>query len=109
MPSYVVRLAGKAKLPESSRPDSFNVNKGALSGTGSFPAFVRVIQGHLGRPTIDETGLKNNFAYELTWVHGNKQSLISALAEDFGLKVTEEDRDIEVLVVDRLEKLQSRR
>ena len=109
MPSYVVRQIGKTKLPESSRPDSFNVNKGVLSGTGSFPAFVRVIQGHLGRPTIDETGLKNNFAYELSWQHGNTQSLISALAETFSLKVTEEERDVEVLVVDRLEKLQSSR
>jgi uncharacterized protein (TIGR03435 family) len=63
-----------------------------------------VLQGILGRPVIDETGITGSFNLELAWGDDRVTSVTSALADRFGLRLSAARRDMEVLVVDSIQR-----
>lgn len=111
LPVYLLRqVAGvPVKLQVSTDADGLRVNEGTLVGQGRVSILLPPLEGRLSRPVLDETGLKESYKYDMTWEDGNRESLKAALAQQLGLQVVSEERRLEVLVVDRVEPLQTTR
>jgi uncharacterized protein (TIGR03435 family) len=105
--SYIAKpvLGTSSKLVTVDAFPTMSVNKGVLSGRGPFSILVRTVEGLLGAPVIDESGLTKNYTYDLKWKNGDKDSLMDALEEQMGVQLLPAQRKIEVIVVDRAEKL----
>ena len=110
---------------EAGRPVGIcgtRVNTGRIQFAGALPAFARAISPD-GRSVIDRTGLPGNWEFDLTFtpepqplrpgqsepppVDPNGPSLVTALQEQLGLKLESIRGPMEVLVVDRVERLDS--
>ena len=63
--------------------------------------FAGALQGVLGKPVIDETGLAGNYEFEVEWSNDDRVgSLTTALRDNLGLQLTPATRNLEALVVD---------
>jgi uncharacterized protein (TIGR03435 family) len=73
----------------------------ALSITVGYLA--EVLEGLLGKPVLDETGLEGKWEVELEWDEGESQeaSLLAAVRETLGLELKPAVREVEVTVVRR--------
>lgn len=60
------------------------------------------LQGILGKPVIDETGLTGTFNLEFGWEGERVASVTTTLRDRFGLRLTPATREMEALVVDRV-------
>lgn len=96
------------------------VNTGRIRFAGALSAFARAISPD-GRTVVDRTGLSGNWEFDLAFtpepqslrpgqsepppVDPNGPSLVTALQEQLGLKLESIRGPIEVLVVDRVERL----
>jgi uncharacterized protein (TIGR03435 family) len=59
-----------------------------------------VLQGILGRPVIDETGMTGSYNLDVAWGDDVVGSVTAALADRFGLRLSPARRDMEALVID---------
>lgn len=70
---------------------------------------MSVLANHVERYThryvVDETGLEGGWNFRLDWAGGTLPALQTAVAKQLGLELVEGTRSIEVLVIDRAEKL----
>ncbi|MGH9720074.1 MAG: TIGR03435 family protein [Bryobacteraceae bacterium] len=109
LPVYVVKPApgAQAKLPVVTEPPNMNSSKGDLSGRGPLSTLIRSVEGRLGRPVVDESGLTKSYKYELSWKAGDRETLLKSLETRLGLLFEPAQRKVEVLVVDRVEKLRN--
>jgi uncharacterized protein (TIGR03435 family) len=96
-------------------------------GPGNLPArnatmeeFAGVMQSHLDRPVFDQTGLKGRFDFQLQWTPdettrfapldgppGGAETLpdlFTAIQQQLGLKLESTRAQVDVLVIDRVEK-----
>jgi uncharacterized protein (TIGR03435 family) len=99
-------------------------------GPGNLPArnatmeeFAGVMQSHLDRPVVDQTGLKERFDFQLQWTpdeftslgapgeplkppEGNETQpdLFTAIQQQLGLKLESTKAQIDVFVIDKVEK-----
>lgn len=55
----------------------------------------------LGMPVIDETGMKDRYAFDLRWHVQQPQSIRTSLKKQLGIELVPETREIEVLVVEK--------
>jgi uncharacterized protein (TIGR03435 family) len=60
------------------------------------------LQGILGRPVIDETGIRGSYDMEFEWVGERFASVTATLRDRFGLRLSPATRNMETLVVDRI-------
>ena len=60
------------------------------------------LQGILGKPVIDETGLAGTFNLEFGWEGERVASVTTTLRDRFGLHLTPATREMEALIVDRV-------
>ena len=72
-------------------------------------SFAEMLGHQLGRTVIDNTGLKGNFDYKVTWVpdevpNSSGPSLFTAIQEQLGLKLESAKGPVEFLVVDSVQK-----
>jgi uncharacterized protein (TIGR03435 family) len=51
-------------------------------------------------PVADETGLKEEYDFELRWDPGNADSIKSALVEQLGLELIPARRPVKMLIVE---------
>ncbi len=70
-----------------------------------------LLSNQLGKPVVDETGLKGRFEFTLSWTEGVSAQatefgpdLATAVQQQLGLKLEASRRPVDVLVVERLEK-----
>ena len=99
-------------------------------GPGNLPArnatmeeFAGVMQSHLDRPVVDQTGLKERFDFQLQWTpdeftsFGGRDAppkspegaetqpdLFTAIQQQLGLKLEPARAQVDVLVIDKVEK-----
>jgi uncharacterized protein (TIGR03435 family) len=98
--------------------------RGSLNGHEvSMSALADRLAGRLGRPVVDDTGVKGSFDINLEWTpdqsqpRGPKESaeplpvddgagptIFTALQEQLGLKLEPRKGPVEILVIDRVEK-----
>jgi uncharacterized protein (TIGR03435 family) len=93
---------GAAKLRKSTRDVELPIfgDPGQLTGKSTqLKFFASVLEGHLNRPVLDETGLEGRFDVALYWNAKNPDSAIRAVHDQLGLWLTSARRQIEVLVV----------
>lgn len=102
---------GGAAGPYLSRPAP-----GTLIGqNASMASLVAALGGYLGRPVIDETGLKGGYDFSVEWapdenapdsarVDPSRPSVFTALQDQLGLKLESKKSAVEVLVIDSAEK-----
>ena len=111
---YVLLVDKKGpKLHESTEAgDGWGRGSGSLKTTGTTMArFARLLSVAVTRPVKDMTGLKGKYDFDLKWATDNgsddarlPDSLFTALQEQHGLRLEGRKVDIEVVVVDHVEK-----
>ena len=60
------------------------------------------LQGILGKPVIDETGITGWYNLEFGWGDDRVASVTSVLQDRFGLRLSPGHRNMEALIVDRV-------
>jgi uncharacterized protein (TIGR03435 family) len=110
VPVYLLtQKSGSARGLVPAATDSFAaaLGPGKISGVGLPMALLcQGLEKGLGKPVVDETGLKGKFDIELKWEqkepdHLNPQALIDAVRERLGLDLSPAQRPVEVLVIDK--------
>jgi uncharacterized protein (TIGR03435 family) len=96
---------------------STSMGPGKLTATAvPIGNFVDTMSRYLNRPVLDKTGLSGTFDFSLEWSPDSKTSdaagelpagpsLFTAIQEQMGLKLESRKAPIEILVVDRAEKV----
>lgn len=75
-------------------------DRDSVSGTNSdLSVLVSFIDRVTGVPTVDETGLKDKYTFDLKSVEKDYESLRSAVCEQLGLDLRRECRKLQVVVV----------
>jgi uncharacterized protein (TIGR03435 family) len=71
--------------------------------------FADLLSGQMGRPVFDLTGLRGDYSFVLYFAPENADSsepfLFAALPEQLGLKLEARKGPVELLVVDRAERV----
>jgi uncharacterized protein (TIGR03435 family) len=104
MPVYVLKVLNpdSPKLLPASGDPSVSGSDGKLSVVNTpISSFETFLTGVVGKPVIDETGLKASYTFNLLWQAGDLDSLGKTIREQLGLALLEDRRKVEVLVVDR--------
>jgi uncharacterized protein (TIGR03435 family) len=115
LPVYVLSVlksGPKIRKVESSGGLSIGGNSGRihLNGNVTMAWLADYLSGRLGRTMLDQTGLEGPYAVALDWVTDQAAdaatgpTLMTALQEQLGLKLTAAKSPVEVLVIDRVEK-----
>lgn len=70
----------------------------------SLERLAAALQSILGRPVIDETGITGSYDVAFAWEDDRIPSVTTALMYRFGLRLSPARRDVEVLIVDRVQR-----
>ena len=114
MPVYVLTVAKNGpKMPESEKHEITNLrmSRTQVANDGGAPMswLATSLESRAGRKVIDETGLSGFYRFDLHWAPDNLPdavgpSLFTAVQEQLGLKLETKRRQVEVIVVDRVER-----
>jgi uncharacterized protein (TIGR03435 family) len=118
----VVTPKMKAKMAALGQMDATG-NIHMQTPNGSMQELASVLRGHVGRPVIDETGLPGRYEIDLTWAaernvtkdpisgatevreEGLLTPELTAALRKLGLQLVGESMKVDVLIVDRAEKI----
>lgn len=64
---------------------------------------AQTLENFLGRPVVDETGLTDEYDWDLPYNYADKSLLLNAMRDQLGLEVAPVKRTIEMLVVEKAE------
>ena len=91
--------SGVNLFTESGRFSATNVPISTLQG---------ILENYLTTPVVDETGLTNQFDFELSWEQIRSEkgvpALVDAVEKQLGIKLVRERRKIKTLVVEQIHK-----
>jgi uncharacterized protein (TIGR03435 family) len=113
--SSEARAAGAPPPAESIGTEcNLSVTRGGLAGAMPMLMLAGVIRNVVGRPVVDKTGLEGTFRVKLSFDQpagtradapaSDLPSIFSALPEQLGLKLESSRTQVQVLVVDRIER-----
>jgi len=118
MPAYALVVAkGGAKLTAVAGPEGRNVMAGPNAGrvrlkSATMATFADLLSKAADRPVIDATGLVGFYDVDLTYSPElnaasaeSSPALAQALQEQLGLKLEKREVQVEVLVIDRADKV----
>jgi uncharacterized protein (TIGR03435 family) len=101
--TYVLApLPGQSHKLQKPGPESASAgwDRDSISGTDSdLSVLVRFLDQTSGVPVVDETGLKENYTYDLKAVEKDYESLRKAVRDQLGLDLRRERRKLQVVVV----------
>ncbi len=128
LPAYdlVIDENGAKLQPSANEPHMMHLGRGELTSSGApLELLAAQLSARLGRPVVDKTGLKGNYAFNLHWTpdpseeenlkqsgelvapepaaDSNGPSLLTALQEQLGLKLQPQAEPVQVLVIDHAE------
>jgi uncharacterized protein (TIGR03435 family) len=69
----------------------------------SMARLASALEAVLGRPVIDETGISGSYDLEFGWDEDRVASVTETLRDRFGLRLCPDKRDMEALIVDRIQ------
>jgi bla regulator protein BlaR1 len=110
LPIYSLLVAkGGSKLQPADGGGDHGHSSGPTLVRGTLDAeqLAHLLTPILGRTVIDNTGLKGNYKFDLTWAADDQPSgpsLFTAVQEQLGLKLEAQKGPIETLVIDSAEK-----
>ncbi len=115
MDAFVLRVRATNAPGLTASPTknmAWNSGPGSMSGVGvSSQAIASFLENELETPVVDETGLTNNYGYDvsLKWDQKspgkpNLEVLKKVLREQLGLELVSDQRPIEILAVERVKK-----
>ncbi len=108
-----VDAGGSSSVAPSGKRPACGVmatRKFLVGGTRTMQQLAVTLQGALGlgRPVFDRTGLTGTYDIDLQWtpegIDGDGPSIFTALQEQLGLKLAPEKAQVEVLVIDKVER-----
>jgi len=130
----LVVAKGGPKLQQSEAKEGtgskgmMRMGRGEFSGQGvALQMLTQSLSSQLGRPVIDQTGLKGNFDFKLEWTPDpgqsggpfgggppgadtppppdpNGPSIFTAVQEQLGLRLESQKGPVEMLIIDKVEK-----
>jgi uncharacterized protein (TIGR03435 family) len=109
LPVYVLKpVDGVAhKLAATAGSHAGRMSNGDVNlANETISQFASDLAEVLERPIIDETGIAGRFDVSLRWDRAHPESLGSAARDQLGLQMIDTKRGVEVLVVDRVDKLE---
>ncbi|MBY0505848.1 MAG: TIGR03435 family protein [Bryobacteraceae bacterium] len=120
LPVYVLSIGkGGSKVataPEGNRGPNLRVQRGRVTASGAtVDMFVRSLANMLGRPILDETGMKGHYDFNLEWTpdgapgeaapaDASGPSVFTAIQEQLGLKLEPKKAPVSVLIVEKIDK-----
>jgi uncharacterized protein (TIGR03435 family) len=122
MPVYALTVSrgGPKMVANTSDPDGwFDQQNGSANGrhvealkNASMADLTEILQFHVDRPVVDQTGLKGRFDFKLQWTVDDTQAtapdappgLFTAIQDQIGLKLDRVKAPAEVLVIDKVER-----
>jgi uncharacterized protein (TIGR03435 family) len=120
--TLTVAKSGPKMEPTKGAPDSLPNMRGGGDKTSrslqvenvSMGELAHSLQGELDRPVVDETGLKGKYDFTLKWLRqdapvtadadSSVPVLFTALQEELGLKVEPSKGEVEMMVIDKVER-----
>ena len=102
---FVLSAGPKPDLPDVSQeqPNSWISHSNARLRGSSMERLAAGLQGVLGRPVINETGIGDAYDLEFAWGEDRLATVTAALRNKFGLELKPGKRELEALVVDRIQ------
>lgn len=107
VPVFVLKpLDSPAKLSSAGSAASTPHRSGGLDmSNATMDGFAAALADAIHRPVFNETGIDGTFQIQLRWEMDDMKSLEAAVKEQLGLQLVSEVRGVELLIVDRAEKL----
>jgi uncharacterized protein (TIGR03435 family) len=105
MPSSCVTERGSAVFRMSVGPDGIIADRPGFMGIcqpAPISNLTRVLMMQLDRPVVDRTALTDTYRFELKW--DDRSTLFSGLQEQLGLQLVARKEQVEVMVIDRMER-----
>jgi uncharacterized protein (TIGR03435 family) len=87
------RAAGEG-MGHSSEDDGL-----LLGANANILGLIHEIEVRLGKPLVDESGLKGTFDWDLRYTEGDQGSLVAAMKDQLGLIATPARKTVKMLVV----------
>lgn len=89
-------------LQEASGPGSLSFKPGEMvAKASSLDSLQTLLEGHSGKPVLDETGLSGKFNFTLNWDEQEPRSIVQAVRK-IGLQLEPATREIEVVIVKKI-------
>jgi uncharacterized protein (TIGR03435 family) len=109
LPVYsLVPAKNGSNLQKADRSIGWSSGRTLLRGTADMAQFTSALTSTLGRPVIDNTGLKGFYKIDLTWAPDDPTadgpSIFTAIQEQLGLKLESTRGPVQVLVIEHAEK-----
>jgi uncharacterized protein (TIGR03435 family) len=103
---FVLTAADGPRLERSagSGPTTWISKQDVRMRGGSMQDLANALQGILGRPVIDETAVRGSYDMEFDWGQDRVGSVTATLRDRFGLRLSPGTRDMETLIVDRIQR-----
>lgn len=92
--------APRVERAHGARPRIWIRKQDAQLEEASMADLVSALQGILGKPVIDETGIPGTYNLEFGWGEDRVASVTSALRDRYGLRLAPGTREMPVLIVD---------
>jgi uncharacterized protein (TIGR03435 family) len=98
----VLSASGSPRLERSRHIDSGTWVRyyDAVLRDATMERLASALQGIVGRPVIDETGITGKYNLDFAWGEDRIATLTATLQDRFGLRLSVEKRDLEALIVD---------
>jgi uncharacterized protein (TIGR03435 family) len=75
-------------------------DNGVLTGCNtSTPELVKILQELLSLPVVDVTNLKGKYDYNLTYDESKRETLLTSLKKEMGMRLRKVKRPVEVLII----------
>jgi len=121
LPVYALSVARSGiRFHEGTAPETnFDMSRGRIKADMvPMSMLIRILSSYLGRPVIDETGLKGAYNFAVTWTPAETEprlpgddfspdpsgpSFVTALREQLGLQLIAKKGPVESLVIDHAE------
>ena len=101
---FVLRAGGAPQLqPDTHEPSSRVSMANAELRGATLDRVAAAVQSVLGKPVIDETGISGVYRVDFAWGEDRVATVSSMLENKFGLILTAARRDLDALIVDRIE------
>jgi uncharacterized protein (TIGR03435 family) len=101
----VLSASPKPELPDIAEEEPWTSisNSAAELRGGSMERLAAAVQSVLGKPVIDETGIGGAYHLEFAWGEDRLATVMAALRNKFGLELKPAKRELDALVIDRIQ------